>query len=307
LRRIKIKSIRKSVKQFNQFILEARTTQASQQARRLGLVGDGHGDWYDKQGTLKAKTIKGELKMFTPKTGKEDTKSAEKTTSTARSGSIGTGKEDRSQGSARDAAANQEVERLKGIVQQAQARQEFDAMARKEPLTIAFDKFDDQEVGANILAAVEETASGQAYFVFPSRDADIEGLKTAYPEISESIVDDENAETIYDVLQSIYQSGYNAINVVVRKSRAQEIAKLALEQNGKLYNYVMLNIIPVDERSIREQYIAGDIFKIGSLVESNGKTGNVFRRGANHLICIDSDKNMFRTWISETKEINKNT
>lgn len=295
------------MKQFNQFILEARTTQASAQARRLGLVGNGHGDWYDKQGALKAKTIKGELKMFTPKPDKEDTKGAEKTTSTARSGSSGASKEDRSQGSGRDAAADQEVERLKGIVQQAQARQEFDAMARKEPLTIAFDKFDDEEVSANILAAVEETSSGQPYFVFPSRDADIEGLKTAYPEISESIVDDENAETIYDVLQSIYESGYNALNVVVRKSRAQEIAKLALEQNGKLYNYVMLNIIPVDERSIREQYIAGDIFKIGSLVESNGKTGNVFRRGANHLICIDSDKNMFRTWISETKEINKNT
>lgn len=267
------------------------------------MVGDGHGDWYDKQGTLKAKTIKGELKMFTPRSDKEDPNSAEKTTSTARSGSSGASKEDRSQGSGRDAAANQEVERLKGIVQQAQARREFDAMARKEPLTIAFDKFDDEEVGANILAAVEETSSGQPYFIFPSRTTDIEGLKAAYPEISESIVDDENAETIYDVLQSIYESGYNAINVVVRKSRAQEIAKLALEQNGKLYNYVMLNIIPVDERSIREQYIAGDIFKIGSLVESNGKTGNVFRRGANHLICIDSDKNMFRTWISETKEI----
>ena len=65
----------------------------------------------------------------------------------------------------------------------------------------------------------------------------------------------------------------------------------------------MMNIIPVDERSIREQYLAGDIFKIGSIIESNGKLGNIFRRGANHLICIDSDKNVFRTWISEAKEI----
>ena len=30
----------------------------------MGLVGDGHGDWYDKQGNLKAKTVAGELKMF---------------------------------------------------------------------------------------------------------------------------------------------------------------------------------------------------------------------------------------------------
>ena len=266
----------------------------------MGLVGNGHGDWYDKQGALKAKTIKGELKMFTPRPEKKEEPSAEKTTSAGSAGGSKAGQEDRSQG-AGGAAANQELERLKSVVQQAQARQEFDAMARKEPLTIAFDKFDDEEVGANILAAVEEASSGQPYFVFPSRDADIEGLKTAYPEISESIVDDENAETIYDVLQSIYESGYNAINVVVRKSRAQEIAKLALEQNGKLYNYVMLNIIPVDERSIREQYIAGDIFREGQFVETKKSSGLIIRRGANHVICLDESGGTFRSWITEIK------
>ena len=52
------------MKQFHQFITEARTTKASQEAKRLGLVGDGHGDWYDRTGKLKAKTVGGELKMF---------------------------------------------------------------------------------------------------------------------------------------------------------------------------------------------------------------------------------------------------
>ena len=267
----------------------------------MGLVGNGHGDWYDKQGALKAKTIKGELKMFTPRPEKKDDGGEDKSASIQRPSGSKAGQEDRPQGAGSSAAANQELERLKSVVQQAQARQEFDAMARKEPLTIAFDKFDDEEVGANILAAVEETSSGQPYFVFPSRDADIEGLKTAYPEISESIVDDENAETIYDVLQSIYESGYNALNVVVRKSRAQEIAKLALEQNGKLYNYVMLNIIPVDERSIREQYIVGDIFKEGQFVETKKSSGVIIRRGANHVICLDESGDTFRSWITEIK------
>ena len=45
------------MKAYAQFIAEARTTKASSQAKRLGLVGDGHGDWYDKQGNLKAKTV----------------------------------------------------------------------------------------------------------------------------------------------------------------------------------------------------------------------------------------------------------
>ena len=45
------------MKSFSQFITEARETKASQEAKRLGLVGNGHGDWYDKKGNLKAKTI----------------------------------------------------------------------------------------------------------------------------------------------------------------------------------------------------------------------------------------------------------
>lgn len=238
--------------------------------------------------------------MFSQKSRDKNDGGEDKSASSDASGSGKKDKEGGYEGIQRD-AQTQEVERLTRIVQQAQARQEFDAMARKEPLTIAFDKFDDEEVGSNILAAVEESAAGQPYFIFPSRESDIEGLKTAYPEISESIVDDENAETIYDVLQSIYESGYNALNIVVRKSRAQEIAKLALEQNGKLYNYVMLNIIPVDERSIREQYIAGDIFREGEIVETRKSSGKIIRRGANHVICLDENGNAFRSWITEIK------
>jgi len=230
------------VKQFNQFILEARTTQASQQAKRLGLVGNGHGDWYDKQGALKAKTVKGQLKMFTPRQG--DDKDGEKSSqSAANSGSSKTNKTDGSKTST-TTARTADYEKLQQVVQNQQARQEFDAMARKEPLTIAFDKFDSDEVTNNILAAVEETAQGSPYYIFPSRDADIARLKETFGDI---IIDDVNAETIYDVLQSIYESGYNAINIIVRKSRAQEIAKLALEQNGELYRYVMMNIIRVEE------------------------------------------------------------
>ena len=51
------------MKTFLQFISEAET-QASTQAKNMGLSGDGHGDWYDKQGKLAAKTIGGRLKFF---------------------------------------------------------------------------------------------------------------------------------------------------------------------------------------------------------------------------------------------------
>ena len=105
--------------------------------------------------------------------------------------------------------------------------------------------------------------------------------------------------------QSLYENGYDALNIVVRRSRAAAISKLAYEQNGSLYKFKMLNVIPVDERSVREQYLAGDIFKQGSVVECHGQTGEIIRRGANHLICVDEQKQIFRAWISEATELSK--
>ena len=290
------------MKAFRTFITEARTTKASSEAKRLGLVGDGHGDWYDKQGNLKAKTVAGELKLFSGK---------EKADEVGKSDGMGRGAIQRGRSSfASDIVKNLGLQppqkttgSSSGSSGQQQDRSEVDQAKDNGPLTIAFDKFDDEEINANILTTVEELSKDSFYYIFPSRKTNIEELKNAYPEISESIIDDTNAETIYDVLQSLYENGFDAINIVVRKSRAEAISKLAYEQNGELYNYVMLNVIPVDERSIREQYIKGDLFKIGSMVVSEERTGKVIRRGANHLICVDEDKNMFRCWINDAKEV----
>ena len=49
------------MKSFFQFLSES----ATQQAQRLGLEGDGHGGWYDRQtGEFVAKTEKGRLKFY---------------------------------------------------------------------------------------------------------------------------------------------------------------------------------------------------------------------------------------------------
>jgi len=290
------------VKQFLTFITEARVTKASQQAKRLGLVGDGHGDWYDKQGSLKAKTIGGELKMF---------QGRQKAADDAEQGVPA----ERGLAAPRSTIAKDIVQNLglqppqtsqsgspKGPVD-SDTQAAMAAAKSAGPLTIAFDKFDDEGISSNIFSTVEELAAGSTFYIFPSRDTDIEELKNDYPEISESIIDDKNAESIFDVLQSLYENGFDAINIVVRKSRAKAITDLAYEQNGQLYHYVMLNVIPADERTIREQYIAGDIFQLGSSIEYNDRSGKVIRRGANHLICLDETKEMFRCWISEAKEV----
>ena len=52
------------MKNFGSFFKEAVETSASRQAKLLGLVGNGHGDWYDKQGNLVAKTMQGRLHFF---------------------------------------------------------------------------------------------------------------------------------------------------------------------------------------------------------------------------------------------------
>ena len=51
------------MKSFFQFLNEA--TRGAQQAKRMGLVGDNHGGWYDRAtGEFVAKTEGGELKFY---------------------------------------------------------------------------------------------------------------------------------------------------------------------------------------------------------------------------------------------------
>ncbi|NBR72303.1 MAG: cytidyltransferase, partial [Proteobacteria bacterium] len=52
------------MKKFLQFLSEAKESQASSQARKLGLKSDGHGGWVDSSGEFVAKTEKGKLKFY---------------------------------------------------------------------------------------------------------------------------------------------------------------------------------------------------------------------------------------------------
>ena len=49
------------MKGFSQFLVEAETSQAAAQAKRLQLTSDGHGGWTDRTGKYVAKTEKGKL------------------------------------------------------------------------------------------------------------------------------------------------------------------------------------------------------------------------------------------------------
>ena len=53
---------------FLSFCSEARTSRISDQAERAGLTGDGHGNWFDNQGNMVAKTERGKLSYLIKET-----------------------------------------------------------------------------------------------------------------------------------------------------------------------------------------------------------------------------------------------
>ena len=60
----------------------------------------------------------------------------------------------------------------------------------------------------------------------------------------------------------------------------------------------------LDFIQLRENYINGNIFNIGQLVENlnTGLIGKIIRRGTNYLICVTEDNIMFKSWIKDVME-----
>jgi hypothetical protein len=60
----------------------------------------------------------------------------------------------------------------------------------------------------------------------------------------------------------------------------------------------------LDWKNLRENYLNGNIFCIGDVVENinTGLIGKILRRGANYLICVTEDNIMFKPWIKDVME-----
>tara|TARA_R110000868_G_scaffold8490_2_gene43963 strand:+ start:989 stop:2290 length:1302 start_codon:yes stop_codon:yes gene_type:complete len=59
-----------------------------------------------------------------------------------------------------------------------------------------------------------------------------------------------------------------------------------------------------DQQTLRENYLIGNIFRIGDIVENlnTGLIGKIIRRGTNHLICLTKEEYMFKSWIKDVME-----
>ena len=265
------------MKSFLQFISEAET-QASTQAKNMGLSGDGHGDWYDKQGKLVAKTVSGRLKFF---------------------GNRALGKKIEPQVLAKPKTETPKPEKSK----------------EKKQLTVGFGRFNPPTIGhEKLMNSISKTAGkGGEYKIYPSRSQDstknplnptdkVEYMRKAFPDHANSIVDDDKTKTIFDVLKSAYGKGYSTVNVVVGSDRVKEFENLANKYNGQLYNFDKINIVSAGERSADAKGVEG---MSASKLRKAAMDGDfkTFRSGISKALDDKSAKNLFNTVQKSMKKV----
>jgi hypothetical protein len=240
------------MKSFFQFIAEAT---ASQQAQRLGLVGDGHGGWYNRAtGEFEAKTEGGQLKFYNKrqKVGKDpaQTEHEKKVPSS----------------NYNDPALVQQ--QAPAPEQQAAAQEQPPAQYLPVPktkgtLTIAFGRFNPPTIGHQQLMDVAAQAASQdkdgQYLIFPSRSQDkkknpldpdtkIAYMQKFYPNHAGNIVNDANTRTIFDVLKMAHNNGYAGVRIIGGADRVKEFEKLSNQYNGQLYNFDNIETVSAGDR-----------------------------------------------------------
>ena len=229
------------MKSFLQFINES----AAQQAARLGLVGDGHGGWYDKAtGEFTAKTEKGRLKFYNKRqrVGQQDPPQSEQEKNLSKT--------------TYSEPAQQEVE----------AQQEEPAFKpnkkNKGTLTVAFGRFNPPHLGhLQLMNTASSSVEGDKdnYVIVPSRSNDpkknpldantkVDIMKAMFPQHADNIMNDNNTRTIFDVLNAANNDGYANVRIVGGADRVKEFTKLANNYNGKLYDFDKVDVVSSGDR-----------------------------------------------------------
>lgn len=254
------------MKKFSAFVTEA-ISAASQQAQKLGLQSDGHGDWYDRQGKLVAKTEKGTLKFFgTKKKSVDQEKPQQK---------------------------SQEVEKESETQESG-------------TLTVGFGRFNPPTVGhEKLLNHIKKVADKGEYRIYPSHSQDAKKnpldsetkvgyMKKMYPDHSGNIVHDTGMKTIFDVLKGANEQGYKNVNIVVGADRLREFEKLANKYNGNLYNFETINVVSAGERDPDSEGVEG---MSASKLRKHAKDGDfeTFSKGLPKALDKEDAKKLYNT------------
>ena len=127
------------------------------------------------------------------------------------------------------------------------------------------------------------------------RDPDGEGVSAMSASKLRKAASDDDFDTFRTgVPRSM--NDQNARNLYLALQKAMKVKK---QQNE------MWQIAPkFDWRGLRENYMNGNIFRVGSIVENDntGLIGKIIRTGANHIIAVTEENIMFKSWIKDITE-----
>ena len=248
------------MKSFLQFITESTATQ---QAARLGLVGDGHGGWTDRNtGEFVAKTEKGKLKFFNKrqKVGGKDPAQSEKEKNLS-DPNMEVPPEGQ-QAPQQEPAPDQQQQQQQQVQSPDLAAGPPPVEKTKGTLTLAFGRFNPPHAGHQQLMDIAAQSAEQEesdYIIVPSRsqdskknplDADtkVSMMRQMFPQHSERIVNDGANRTIFDVLKKAHNDGYTNVRIVAGQDRVKEFDKLSQNYNGQLYQFDNMEVVSSGDR-----------------------------------------------------------
>ncbi len=228
------------MKKFSNFIIEAKETRASEQAKKLGLNGNGHGDWYNAQGEFVAKTVNGMLKFFNKgqRVGERDVPPK---TATPQASAL---------------TPQQQAQQVKPVATQKADGNQKEMPAEGEYLTVVLARFNPPTKEHNQLFSTAKRISlGGEIRIYPSRrqdskkdplnpDRKIHYIEKMFPEVAELVVNNPEIKTVFDVLAAANDDGYSNVNIIVGSDRLSEIQSLANKNNGTFYQFDAINVIP---------------------------------------------------------------
>jgi hypothetical protein len=240
------------MKNFFQFLTEAKESQASMQAKKLNLKSDGHGGWLDSRGEFVAKTEKGKL-VFYDKGRVEGGKDRPK-------GAVG-----------KSPAATPEAKPKAQPAPKtsAKAAPTVDVPTDGDTITVAFGRFNPPTIGhEKLLNAARKAATGGDLKIYPSRTQDpkknpldpdmkISFMKKMFPDFEENIINDDEMRSIFNVLIAAAEAGYSNVNIVVGSDRQAEFENLAQKYNGDLYNFDLIRVISAGVRDADVEGVSG--------------------------------------------------
>jgi len=245
-----------NMKSFFQFLSEATQSQASMQAKKLGLKGDGHGGWVDRSGKVVARTDQGKLKFIDGKQpkGEQEPKSAEKKAAPAASSPKTKKVQQEPQAAPTPTTAQQEIP----------PEEEAPTL-----LTVVFGRFNPPTIGhEKLLKTAARMSSGGDLKIYPSRtqdpkknpldpDTKIAYMKKMFPDYEQNIINDSEMKSIFNVLVTAAEDGYTDVNIIVGSDRQAEFENLAQKYNGDLYNFNLIRVISAGVRDADAEGVSG--------------------------------------------------